>query len=207
MAVRIENTFQVKEPVDRVWEFLSDPRKVVTCVPGAQLSETIDDRTFKGSISVKVGPSVTDYKGQVHIERLDAQAHKIELVGKGQDVRGKGSASMKMTGSIRALPDGAAEVSAVSEINVIGLLAQLGSRMIQDVSAVMFKEFVRRFQEQLQHAPKPAAPGEPTVLPAEQSAAPPQPVNAGSVFWEALRGAIARFFRRIFGGSNEPKAN
>lgn len=206
MAVRIENTFQVKEPVDRVWELLSDPRKVVTCVPGAQLTETIDERTFKGSISVKVGPSVTDYKGQVHIERLDAQAHEIEMVGKGQDVRGKGSASMRMTGSIRALPDGGAEVSAVSEINVVGLLAQLGSRMIQDVSAVMFKEFVRRFQEQLQ-ASKPSAPSEPTVLPVEQNAAPPQPVNAGRLFWVALRGAIARFFRRIFGGSNEPEAN
>ena len=206
MAVRIENTFQVAEPVDRVWELLSDPRKVVVCVPGAQLTETIDDRTFKGSISVKVGPSVTDYKGQVHIERLDAQSHEIEMVGKGQDVRGKGSASMKMTGSIRALPDGGAEVSAVSEINVVGLLAQLGSRMIQDVSAVMFKEFVRRFQEQLAQAPKPAAPAVPSAAPLPP-AAPPPPVNAGSLFWVALRGAIARFFHRIFGGSHESKSS
>ena len=206
MAVRIENTFQVADSVDRVWELLSDPRKVVVCVPGAQLTETIDERTFKGSISVKVGPSVTDYKGQVHIERLDAQAHEIEMVGKGQDVRGRGSASMKMTGSIRALPDGGAEVSAVSEVNVVGLLAQLGSRMIQDVSAVMFKEFVRRFQEQLAQAPKPAAPAVPSAAPLPP-AAPPPPVNAGSLFWVALRGAIARFFHRIFGGSHESKSS
>jgi len=184
-----------------VWEILSDPRKVVNCVPGAQITETIDDRTFKGSISVKVGPSVTDYRGQVHIDRLDAQTHEIEIVGKGQDVRGKGSASMKMTGSIRALADGGSEVSAVSEISVVGLLAQLGSRMIQDVSAVMFKEFVKRFQEQLGQAPKPAA-----AAPVAQAAPPPQPVSAGSLFWVALRGVTTRFFRRIFGGSNEPKA-
>ena len=203
MAVRIENTFQVKEPVERVWELLTDPRKVVTCVPGAQLTETIDERTFKGSISVKVGPSVTDYKGQVQIERLDAQAHEIEMIGKGQDVRGRGSASMKMTGSIRALPDGGAEVSTVSEINVVGLLAQLGSRMIQDVSAVMFKEFVRRFQEQLAQAPKPA----PAAPAPDPPAAPPQPINAGSLFWVALRTAIARFFRKLFGGANEPQAH
>ena len=211
MAVRIENTFQVAEPVDQVWELLSDPRKVVACVPGAQLTETIDDRTFKGSISVKVGPSVTDYKGQVHIERLDDQSHEIEMVGKGQDVRGKGSASMKMTGSIRALPGGGAEVSAVSEINVVGLLAQLGSRMIQDVSAVMFKEFVRRFQEQLQQAPQaPAPPEAPAAVAAEPAApptAPPPPVNAGSLFWIALRGAVVRFFRKIFGGSNDATAH
>lgn len=200
MAVRIENTFQVKEGIDRVWDLLSDPRKVVNCVPGAQITGTIDDRTFQGSISVKVGPSVTDYKGEVHIERLDAQAHEIELVGKGQDVRGKGSASMKMAGSIRALPDGSSEVSAVSEINVVGLLAQLGSRMIQDVSGVVFKEFVKRFQEQLAQAPEPAAP-------VEQPATPPRPVSAGRLFWVALRGMIVRFFRRIFGGSNGPQAH
>jgi len=187
VAVRIENTFQVKEPVERVWELLTDPRKVVTCVPGAQLTETIDERTFKGSISVKVGPSVTDYKGQVQIERLDAQAHEIEMIGKGQDVRGRGSASMKMTGSIRALPDGGAEVSTVSEINVVGLLAQLGSRMIQDVSAVMFKEFVKRFQDQLQQGPGAPVP---------DASAKPEPVKAASVLGSALGEAVRRTFHR-----------
>jgi len=187
VAVRIDNKFQVKEPVDRVWEFLSDPRKVVTCVPGAQLTEAVDERTFNGSITVKVGPSVTDYKGQVHIERLDTQAHEIEMVGKGQDVRGKGSASMKMTGSVRALPDGDSEVSTVSEVTVVGLLAQLGSRMIQDVSAVMFKEFAKRFQEQLQQDP---------ATPAPDPSAKPEPVKAIGVLGSALGEAVRRTLHR-----------
>ena len=94
MAIKIEKTFQVNEPIDQVWNFLSDPRKVASCVPGAEITEAVAERTYKGSIRVQVGPSVTDYKGQVQIVRLDAQNHEIELVGKGQDVRGKGSASM-----------------------------------------------------------------------------------------------------------------
>src|SRR5215472_10850880 len=109
MAVRVEKTFQVQEPVEKVWAFLSDPRKVVTCVPGAQITEQVDDKNYKGAISVKVGPSVTDYRGEVQIVRLDAQNHEIEILGKGQDVRGRGSASMKMTGKLRALPDGGTE--------------------------------------------------------------------------------------------------
>ncbi len=71
MAIKIEKTFQVQEPLESVWKFISDPRKVANCLPGAQITETVDDRTFKGVIKVQVGPSVTDYKGQVHIERLD----------------------------------------------------------------------------------------------------------------------------------------
>ena len=180
MAVRIEKTFVVKEPIGKVWDLLSDPRRVANCVPGAEITETVDDSTFKGSIKVKVGPSVTDYKGMLHILRLDEDAHVMELEGKGQDVRGKGSAAMKMTGTLRALPDGGTEVSAVSEVNVVGLLAQFGSRMINDVSDVIFVEFTRRFQAQLQ--PSPGTEESATVV----------PVDAGSVLTTALGNTVSR---------------
>src|SRR6201987_2676684 len=150
MAIRIEKTFQIGEPLERVWKFISDPRKVANCLPGAQITETVDDSTFKGLIKVQVGPSITDYKGQVHIERLDEQSHEIEMVGKGQDVRGKGSASMKMTGKVRSLPEGGSEVVTVSEVNVVGLLAQLGARMINEVSNKMFEQFTANLRRELE---------------------------------------------------------
>jgi carbon monoxide dehydrogenase subunit G len=148
MAVTVEKTFQVQEPVEKVWAFLSDPRKVVTCIPGAQITEQVDDRNYKGAISVKVGPSVTDYKGAVEIIRLDPDAHEIEILGKGQDVRGKGSASMKMTGKLRPLENGT-EVVSVSELNVVGILAQMGGRVINEVSNIMFEQFTNCFRQQL----------------------------------------------------------
>src|SRR5215831_15590994 len=150
MALKIEKTFQVKESVDKVWTFLSDPRKIALCVPGAQITEQVDDKTYRGAIKVKVGPSVTDYKGEVQIVRLDAQNHEIEILGKGQDVRGRGSASMKMTGALRALADGSTEVKSVSEVGVVGILAQMGSRLITEVSNIMFEQFTKNFQARLQ---------------------------------------------------------
>ncbi|HUK22996.1 MAG TPA: SRPBCC family protein [Terriglobales bacterium] len=173
MAQRIEKTFEVKEPVEKVWSFLSDPRKVATCVPGAQITEQVDEKTYKGTIKVKVGPSVTDYKGEVQIERLDPQNHEIEILGKGSDVRGRGSASMKMTGKLRALPDGGTEVTSVSEITVVGILAQMGSRVITEVSNIMFGEFTRNFQAAL----------EGTEVSGEA-----KPVSAASVAWQAAKG-------------------
>jgi len=198
VAVSVTNKFRVQEPIERVWALLSDPRKVVNCVPGARLIDAVDDQTFKGTISVKVGPSVTEYKGQAHIERLDAEAHELEMVGKGQDVRGKGSASMKMTGRLIALPDGATEVSAVFEVTVVGLLAQLGGRMLQDVSSVMFKEFVKRFQEQLQQD---------SAAPAPDPSATVEPVKAVRVARQAIGHAIGRTFRRKAGGPDEPASD
>ena len=211
MAIKIEKTFQVKEPVDTVWKFLSDPRKVAACVPGAQITEALDSRTYRGSIRVQVGPSVTDYKGEVHIERLDDQNHEIELVGKGQDVRGKGSASMKMSGRIRALPDGTSEVIGVSEVNVVGILAQLGARVINEVSNRIFEEFTASFQKQLQQErsaqyvqPGPgAAPEREAVTPQPEQGTivEPKPIKAIPLILSALWAGIVGFFRRLFGSS------
>jgi carbon monoxide dehydrogenase subunit G len=202
MSIRIEKTFQLQEPLESVWKFLSDPKKVANCVPGAQITEAVDDRTYKGVIKVQVGPSVTDYKGQVHIERLDDENHEIEIIGKGQDVRGKGSASMKMTGKVRSLPDGSTEVASVSEVNVVGLLAQLGARMINEVSNKMFAEFTTNFKARLQQErPQQSSPQMP---PSTGSGATdePRPIKALPLVASVLGESIVRFFRRIFKGSS-----
>jgi carbon monoxide dehydrogenase subunit G len=149
MAVTIQKTFRVDEPIEKVWALLSDPRRVATCVPGAQITEQVDDKTYKGTIKVKVGPSVNDFKGELQVIRLDAQTHELEILGKGQDVRGKGSASMKMTGKLQTV-DGGTEVISSSELNVVGILAQMGARVITEVSNIMFEQFVNNFKKQLQ---------------------------------------------------------
>jgi carbon monoxide dehydrogenase subunit G len=200
MAIKIEKTFQVQEPLESVWAFISDPRKVANCLPGAQITETVDDRTFKGVIKIQVGPSVTDYKGQVHIERIDNEQHEIEFVGKGQDVRGKGSASMKMTGSVRALPDGNTEVGSVAEVNVVGLLAQMGGRMIQEVSNQMFAQFTANFTARLQQ--ERTASGDPAA--AQAGAEDAKPIQAVPILLSAARDSVAGSIRRMFKGSNEP---
>jgi len=180
MALKIEKKFQVSEPIDKVWAMLSDPRKVATCVPGAQITGQIDDKTYQGAVSVKVGPSVTDYKGEVQIVRLDPQEHAIEILGKGQDVRGRGSASMKMTGQLRALPDGGTQVESVSEVNIVGILAQMGSRVITEVSNIMFDQFTKNFRARLE---QPADAAE-----AQRTATEAKPINATSLAWEAAKG-------------------
>ena len=183
MALKIEKNFEVQEPVEKVWAFLSDPRNVATCVPGARITEQVDEKTYKGTISVKVGPSVTDYRGEVQIVRLDALNHEIELLGKGQDVRGRGSASMKMTGKVRAMPDGGTEVTSVSELGVVGILAQMGARVITEVSNIMFDQFSKNFQARL-------------LRPSEQSEPPAstqvEPIKASSVAWEAAKGLLRK---------------
>ena len=183
MGLRIEKSFQVNEPLEKVWSFLSDPAKVASCVPGAQITEKVDEKTYRGAISMKVGPSVTDYKGEVQIVRLDAEKHEIEMVGKGQDVRGRGSASMTMTGKLTTVDGGATQVTSTSEVNVVGILAQMGARVITEVSNIMFEKFSQNFQTLLQS---------PEELPATGTDGRPAPIKAGSLAWQAGK----RLFKR-----------
>jgi carbon monoxide dehydrogenase subunit G len=187
MAIKIEKSFQVPEPADQVWKVISDPRSVASCVPGARITETLDEKTYKGVIKIKLGASVTDYKGEAHIERLDDQAQEIEIIGKGQDVRGKGGATMKLTAKVRALPESGTEVATISELNVIGILAQMGGRMIQEVANQIFEEFTKNLRRQL--APKVSENA------ADQPPAETKPIDAGSLAVSASIRAIGRIFK------------
>lgn len=188
MEVKITKAFEVKEPVRPVWRFLSDPRKVVACVPGAQIIEALDERRYIGTVNVKVGPMVSSYKGELVIERLDDKNFVIELVGKGLDSRGKGGASMKMVGKLRALPQGGTEVTGSSEITVTGLMAQFGSRVIEEISNQMFEQFTESLQKNLDGLGSSGSE--------EKSA---RPLSAIPLLATASKTAVLEFFRRVTG--------
>jgi uncharacterized protein len=194
MPIKIEKSFRAPEPAAEVWKILSDPRGVASCVPGAQVTEAVDERTYKGVIKFRLGPAVSDYKGEAHIERLDDQNREIEMIGKGQDVRGKGSASMKMTGKVRDLPEGGSEVITISELNVVGILAQMGSRMIQEVANQMFDQFTKNLRQRLQQqASGTAGSGTPEEV---------KPIDAGSVAMSAVLRPLGRILRGDQGDQN-----
>src|SRR3954463_10569942 len=157
MAFEIIKTFVVKAPSAHVWEFLIDPRRVATCLPGAAIGDKLDDKTYAGTMTVKVGPVSSSYKGKVVFERVDAQAHTAEIAASGMDVRGKGGADMRLVSSLKELGPGETEITAVSRVNVTGLLAQMGRGMVQDVSDELFKTFSQRVRQTLEQDELPAS--------------------------------------------------
>jgi uncharacterized protein len=193
MAMEISKTFVVKAPPEAVWDFLVDLPRVARCLPGAAIGERLDERTSTGTMTIKVGPVSSTYKGKVAFERLDTAARTAELVATGQDVRGKGGADLRLTSSVKPLPGGQTEVTAVSLVNVTGILAQMGRGMIQDVSDEMFQIFSERMRAELESTGAPAAsaaasgtdgsrgpPANPSVGGAESrpAASPAPPVQA-----------------------------
>ncbi len=189
MAIEITETFQVEAPIDAVWSFMLDPHQVVTCMPGAQLEEVVDDRTFLGSVKVKLGAITTSYKGRVQITEMDEQTHTVKLTAEGRETGG-GTAKGTLNSQLRSLPDGQTEVLAQASIDLTGRVMQMGRGMIQGVSHQLFQQFVASTRERLQ-----APPGATSELaPAEST-----PIRALPLLLGTLRAAIVRFFRRLFG--------
>jgi len=179
MALEIVKTFEVNAAPDAVWSFLTDLPRVARCLPGAAIGDKLDEKTSSGTMTIKVGPVSSTYRGKVVFERLDAAARTAEIIATGQDVRGKGGADLKLTSSLKPLPGGKTEVTAVSLVNVTGMLAQMGRGMIQDVSDEMFQIFSERMRAELEgsggsavSAPPPDGTGA-AVTPAASAEGPP----------------------------------
>lgn len=148
MNTKITKQFEIEQPIDRVWKSLSDPEDIVGCVPGASITEKIDDKNYKGEVVTKFGPIKAAYAGDIEIVELDEANHKMVLKGRGLDSKGKGSADMIMNG-VLSESDGKTHVDFSMDITIIGKLAQFGSRLINDVSDQLLNQFVNNFRDKL----------------------------------------------------------
>ena len=182
MGMDITKSFVVKAPVDAVWELLTDPYRVARCLPGAAITEKVDEQTYTGTMTVKVGPVTASYRGKMKFERLDPAAHEAEIAASGQETRGKGGADMRMKSRLVQRAPGETEVTVVSDVNVVGVLAQFGRGMIQDVSDQLFQKFSDAMRRELEGPPAPAqeAPANPApaAMPAALDSPAPSPPAA-----------------------------
>ena len=223
MSIKIEEVFEIQAHPDRVWTYLTDPRQVVHCLPGAELTSVQDETTYLGKVKVKVGPMVTSYAGKVVLTNRDDANRVVRLTGEGRESGGSGSAKMTMTSTVVALANGATEVRVAAEIDIVGRVAQFGRGMIESVNKQMFKQFTECVRTTLGATEEPQSPPDDRGAPgavatsvsmppsaddfssrAPATVSPPtvsvQPVRLFPVLLRALRdylmGALSRLFRR-----------
>ncbi|HEV7504301.1 MAG TPA: SRPBCC family protein [Thermoanaerobaculia bacterium] len=174
--MEITKSFVVKAPAAAVWEFLTDPYRVGRCLPGAAITDKVDDQTYAGTITIKVGPVTASYRGKMRFERLDPVAMEADIAASGQETKGKGGADMRMKSRVVAKGPDETEVTVVSDVNVMGVLAQFGRGMIQDVSDQLFQKFTVGMRRELETPPAAVAPA--AVETAAVEAVPEAPAAA-----------------------------
>jgi uncharacterized protein len=155
--VEIQNSFPVKAPPDRVYEFLLDVNNVVSCVPGAELSEVVDPDTFKGKVRIKVGPVTVSYNGTARITARDAGTRTATLEAEGRETTGSGSAQASTVMSVAADGDGST-VTLATDFTVVGRVAQFGRGIMEDVSRHLVGQAAECIQSKLEAPPAGETP-------------------------------------------------
>ena len=195
MAFKIEEKFEVNAPVERVWQYLIDPKRVVECLPGAELLEQKDDRTFLGAIKVKVGPLSMSYKGEAKFTEMNAETHQVRMVGNAREVTGSGSTKVSMLSTVVPLANGSSEVSVNADVELVGKIVQFGRGMIEEVSRQMFRQFSTCVKQHLEVAEDPQPAGNPGPEVQSETKA----VAAAPLAFRAIWAIVARFFKGLFG--------
>lgn len=148
----ITTRFELSAPIDTAWAFLLDVQKVAGCVPGASLTQVVDDHTYEGKIEIKLGPIAVGYRGRVSLENIDAANHSLQIKAQGVESRGRGGASSTTTAALAA-HDGGTTVVMNTDLAVSGVVAQFGrSGIMQDVAQRLTQRFGSCVEQQLKAA-------------------------------------------------------
>ena len=216
MNVTLEKSFPLPGSAETAWQLLCDIQAVAGCMPGARITERIDEQHFKGSVSVKFGPASLSFRGEIAIKSIDATSRTLVLSGKGTDSTGSSGASIDLTAQIEAIDAHNCTLIGNSMMSVSGKAATFGGRMMGSVADQVLKQFAGNFGahvEQLQ-ANQDAATDQlgqgqfppiavPTTIPlsvqkalSSATAAPKQPaeLNALSLLWGMIRDGFKSLF-------------
>lgn len=209
----LHNTFEVPLPPEQAWKVLLDIPRIAPCMPGAELTEVVDEKTYKGKCGVRLGPVALTFNGVASFEEVDAAARTAKVKAQGTDTKGRGGASAQV--AFRLEPAGSgSKVVVDTKLDLSGSVAQYGrgTGMIQAVASQLIGQFAKNLEAELKAAPPvaaveapvssggaAAAAQAPAVEPAPVAAAarpPAKPISGFALLWAAFKDVL----RGLFGG-------
>jgi uncharacterized protein len=97
--ISIREEITIAAPPEQVWPLLSDPALVASCIPGAALTQADAKGGYQGTMRVKFGPTVAQFRGEAKLA-YDHAARRCLIEGRGIDRRGASRANA--TGAVEA---------------------------------------------------------------------------------------------------------
>ena len=144
----MEGKFTLKAPIQKIWDTLLEPETLLSCIPGAEKIERIDEKTYDCLVKQKVGPISVKFKFKSILTKMEPPAH-IEIEGEGDDIAKAGHFVQKSVVDLREIAPNEVEVSYRSEVNIVGKLAMFGDRIMKAKAKKVEEEFTLALQERL----------------------------------------------------------
>ncbi|HEY4135151.1 MAG TPA: SRPBCC family protein [Alphaproteobacteria bacterium] len=203
--MEFDTSFTVPLAPAEAWKLLMDIERIAPCMPGAELTQVVDPTTYKGKISVKLGPVALSFAGQVKFEEIDEAGQKARVKASGADAKGRGGANATADFHLEPAapenPDMGSKVLIHTNLMLSGAVAQYGrgAGMIQDMASMMVGQFADNLKAMLAADSAPAATVAPVagetaapVPPSRPMPPPAKPISGFSLMFKMVWNAILR---------------
>lgn len=198
--MELKNELVVQAPLQQAWPLLLDVASIAECVPGGELVEKIDDRSFKGRVSVKLGPILLTFEGIANFTEIDEANHRTRVEARGSDKKGRGTAQADLV--MQLIPDGAfTKVSIVTDLQLAGSVAQYGraSGLLAEVSQHLLDDFSENLNRRIRNSPAPGDVDNVGQHPVVTSTA--TPISAWTIVVRTLSSSLMRLLKKLTGNA------
>jgi uncharacterized protein len=185
--VKLENSFDVPASPEAAWDLLMDVPRVIPCMPGAELIETIDESHWKARMKVKLGPISLSFLTDVTRQEVDESGRRVVLAAKAREERGRGAANATIESSLVSEGD-RTRVATATDLALTGMAAQFGRGLIQDITVQLLDSFAYCLEQQLVAEQGDRSEGNPEPV-------APRPVSGLAVGAAAMRSMVGRHKR------------
>jgi carbon monoxide dehydrogenase subunit G len=138
-VVELDHSFSNDKPTDELWEAITDLERLVPCVEGGSVTETIDDDSVKAQILVKMGAMSMTFSGTVDVVEKDAGEHRALMRVKSREAKGQGYANADVTFTLN---DGGGQIHTAAQIT--GKAASMGEGVVQSVLDALINDFTQK---------------------------------------------------------------
>lgn len=136
--MKLEGSYTLKASRQRVWSLLVDPQVLARCMPGCEKIEpSAEPNSYDMTLTIGIGAIKGTYSGKIKLEDMQSPSHyKMIVEGKGSPGFVKGEGELDLTEA-----DGTTTISYRGDIQIGGMLASVGQRMIQSSSKMIVGQF------------------------------------------------------------------
>jgi uncharacterized protein len=184
--IPISEEVPIEGAPDDVWPLIADPLAVVNCVPGAAITGQQEDGTYEARITVKFGPTIATFTGEVKVI-YDAARRTCTVDGRGIDQRGASRALVRAAVSI--VGDKTSLLKVDGGFNVAGPLETFASAGGVHVARALLAEFAKNVAGVI--ASRRGAGSQDNATQAPVVAAE---LHGGRLLWRAFLGWLGRLF-------------
>lgn len=192
--MKLDNSFEIALPPGDAWRVLLDIERIAPCMPGTELIEMVDENTYRGNVSVRLGPVALSFDGTARFEEVDELNRQARVSAQGDDSKGRGGASATVVFSLEPTAAGS-RVVVDTDLDLTGSIAQYGRGvgMIKSVAGQLIDQFSKNLEAELART---ATNGEQRKNPAlQQPTAETKPISLFALLWETLRQRFARLVK------------